>query len=100
MADLVNVDRELEDLIDGFLQNRQKDLLVLKRLASDGSWDEIAKIGHRLKGTSGGYGFEHLSGLGKLLEDHGKLSQAEPVLRAITEMERHLGALKVNYVDA
>ncbi len=100
MSDLVNVDRELEDLIEGFLENRNKDLNELKALVSKNAWDEVAKIGHRLKGTSGGYGFEHLSAIGKLLEDHGKVSNAAEVLKAVLEMERHLGALQVKYVES
>ena len=65
---VVTVDPDLEDLIPGFLANRQKDLAALRAALERGDCPAMQATGHSLKGVGGGYGFTGLSGIGADIE--------------------------------
>ncbi len=100
MSDKVSVEKDLEDLIPGFLENRHKDVLELRVLIQNRNVVEISKIGHRLKGTCGGYGFAKLSELGKVLEGAGKESDFSAIETALGAIEAHLSHLTIEYVES
>ncbi|MDH3257475.1 MAG: hypothetical protein OEM27_07640, partial [Nitrospinota bacterium] len=53
----VRIDRDLQDLIPEYLKNRGKDLLAYRQALEEGDFDSIAVLGHSMKGSGGGYGF-------------------------------------------
>ncbi len=94
----IQIDKDLEDLIPGFLENRKKDLTVLKSWAAQSQFAEVAKIAHRLKGTSGGYGFAEMSEIGFELETASKAENLSLVHQALERLGTHLNEIQVEYI--
>jgi len=80
------VDRDLEDLIPSFIENRREDIETIKKSLATGDLDLIKRLGHTMKGTGGGYGFDGITDIGCLIEeaaiskDHAKIEQQNKAL--------------------
>lgn len=83
---VVTVDRDLEDLIPGFMSRRHADVVKLQAALAGGDFATLRVTGHSLKGTGGGYGFDGLSEIGGRIEESAKAGDGEA-------LQRHLGAL-------
>ena len=68
----VHVSAGLEELVPGFLKNRRADVRRMAEALKKGDYDTIRALGHSMKGTGGGYGFDLVSDLGRLLEEAAK----------------------------
>ena len=75
----VQIDKDIEELIPGYLEGREKELRELKDLASSESFNEVSIVGHKLKGNAGSYGFDQMSEIGKELEDGGNAKDIEQI---------------------
>jgi HPt (histidine-containing phosphotransfer) domain-containing protein len=89
---VVVVPEELEPLVPRFLEKRHAEVDVLREAANRGDLDTLRALGHSLKGTAGGYGFEGLTDLGAALETHAREGDlpgaAEVVVRIATYLDR------------
>ena len=65
---VVEIDRDLEDLIPIFLANREKDIQTLLSAIQENDFETIGMLGHRMKGDGGGYGFHAISEIGRTME--------------------------------
>ncbi len=88
---LVSVDEDLSDLIPGYLENRAKDIREIASSLERGDFETIRTIGHKMKGSGAGYGFDRITEIGRAIEDAAGRSQEE-------EICRQAGFLK-NYID-
>ena len=83
---VVHVDPILDTLVPRFLENRARDVHALRGALEDGDYHTIQSIGHAMKGTGGGYGFDAISAMGGDLEEAGKSSDgpgAQQLIRAL-----------------
>ena len=93
----VQIDRDLKDIVPGFLANRQQDLLTLRRALAERDFKTAQLLGHRMKGDGGGYGFDRITEIGGVMElaaarqDHPALEQHT------TELEHYLARVTVVY---
>lgn len=94
----VEIDRDLEEIIPGFLENRVKDIAGLKAAAQSGDFEYIRIIGHTLKGIGGGYGFDRISELGMVLEQAAKDGQSTIISKAISDLEVYLELVEIIYI--
>lgn len=81
-------DPNLIDFIEGFQENRKKEITVLKRLLDDKDFDGLRKLGHNWKGFGRPYGYIALETLGKALEaaaEKQDLLQCQSVFRQFIE---------------
>ena len=65
----VVVAKDLEDLVPTFMKNRNKELETLRAALAGGDFEQLRQLGHRMKGVGVSYGFDHVSMLGKHIED-------------------------------
>lgn len=93
----IRIDPVLQDLIPGYLENRGKDLLVYQQALEKDDFHSIAVLGHSMKGSGGGYGFNDLSSIGRDLEKAAKNRDKESVQRSITDLMDFLNKLEVVY---
>jgi HPt (histidine-containing phosphotransfer) domain-containing protein len=97
MANLLDaVPIELRPMIPGFIERREKELIELQRLLTDKNFDEVKHIGHRLKGTGGGYGFPKVSEIGRELETAATKSDAVGIAECIHTLRDFTTVLKQN----
>ncbi|MFQ5750591.1 MAG: Hpt domain-containing protein [bacterium] len=96
---VVYVDADLEDLTPEFLENRQRDIVEITRLVEVADFTEIQRLGHSMKGSGGGYGFEEISEIGKDLEEAAKRSDRDSVIKLNNRLAKYLSAVKVVYQE-
>lgn len=93
----IHVDPVLQELIPGYLENRGKDLLVYQQALENENFDTIAIMGHSMKGSGGGYGFNDLSSIGRAIEKAARNKDKESVRQSIIDLEDFLKRLEVIY---
>ncbi len=94
---IVHVDAEIEDLIPGFLQNRQKDIITILEALDKGGYETIRMLGHSMKGSGGGYGFDAITDIGLSLEQAAKGKNSEDVRKWVEELSNYLEKVEVVY---
>src|SRR5574337_2202298 len=94
-AIVVYVDEEIADLVPEFLENRRRDVDRIKRLIEEDRYEELARLGHTMKGTGGGYGFTEISDIGEAIEEAGARRDREAVMSLCERLETFLAAVTV-----
>lgn len=93
----VRVDADLKELIPGYLENREKDLLIFRQALEKDDFNSIAVLGHSMKGSGGGYGFDDLSSIGRAIEKAAKSKDKESVRKSIIDLTDFLKKLEIVY---
>ena len=94
----VEVDSDLEEILPGFLANREKDLVQLKELFEAKDIKGIEKLGHKAAGSCGGYGFDQLGVIAKNLENAAKENDVDQIKKLINEFEEHFTNIEIVFV--
>ena len=63
------IDSELQEIIPAFFDNTRQEIEELAQATAQGDYETIQRLGHGLKGSSLGYGFEELADIGRKIED-------------------------------
>ena len=87
---MVHVDPELADLIPGYLANRQKDIVAISGAIEKRDLETIRILGHSMKGSGGGYGFDAITDIGSALEKAAQEGREEVIRREIIRLEDYL----------
>jgi HPt (histidine-containing phosphotransfer) domain-containing protein len=95
----VYIDQDLEVLIPQYLENREDDIEELKSLVEEENYEKIRIIGHSLKGSGGGYGFDYLTELGSQIEKNAELKNVEEIRSLIQSLESYLNNLEIIYQE-
>lgn len=96
---VVNIDIDLEDLIPGFMENRQIDLQKLERALEDQDYETLRSIGHNLKGVGGGYGFHDMTAMGAAIEEGARENKLEIVKENVTKLSHYLSNVEIVYQE-
>ena len=92
---VVYVDPDLVDLIPGYLENRQRDVQEIGRFLLEGNLGEILKLGHSMKGSGGGYGFEGITLIGEEIEEAARRGDKDVVSALKERLAGYLSRVKV-----
>lgn len=95
----VHVEEMLRDLIPNFMNSRQVELEEIHRIIQSKDFDALAKIGHRLKGTSLNYGFNDLGKIALQLEIAGKEKNITAAESLLFEIRNYLENVSIVYVN-
>jgi|WetSurMetagenome_2_1015567.scaffolds.fasta_scaffold440568_2 HPt (histidine-containing phosphotransfer) domain-containing protein len=95
---IVEIDIDLEDLVPEYLESRKTEVESLKKGLRTGDFESLRIIGHNLKGTGGGYGFDQLTIIGGEIEQAAKTTNADELERLVGELEDYLERVEVRYV--
>jgi histidine phosphotransfer protein HptB len=83
LYDDIEVPPELEPLIPGFLERREQDIAHLTDCISKSDFETVGRIGHKLHGNGGGFGFSMITQIGIELENAAK-NKNEMAIRELT----------------
>jgi hypothetical protein len=92
---IVQIDRELQELIPGFLENRQKEVCDLQGYLEQKNYEQIRILGHSMKGFGSGYGFEFITTIGQAFEESAKKQDSESIGKMIREYAMYLNQIEV-----
>ncbi len=94
---IVQCDPDLEDLIPGYMSNRSKDIIAMRACLAMGDFEKIRTIGHSMKGSGGGYGFDAITDLGDWIENAALASDTSEIDQAVQKLEDYVNRVEVVY---
>ena len=93
----IRLDSELQTIVPKYLANRARDCAALREQAATGAFGDAKRLGHNMKGTGGGYGFEEVSRLGDLIELASVAGDAPRIVSLSDELADYLSRVAVIY---
>jgi HPt (histidine-containing phosphotransfer) domain-containing protein len=94
---LVAIDRDMENLIPEYLENRLKDIEAIRVALAQENYCEIQPTGHKMKVSGGGYGFNAATDIGRILEQAAKDQNAEMIADAVANLYQYLQNFEIVY---
>ncbi|MGH7918137.1 MAG: Hpt domain-containing protein [Candidatus Binataceae bacterium] len=94
---VVQVDSDLSDLIPGFLARKRDDARLARDAVERGDYDTLARLGHRMKGEGGGYGFDAITDFGAALEEAAQHQDAATASQCAERLATYLDTVEVVY---
>jgi len=94
---VVIVDEDLRDLIPGYLENRLKDIAAIQTFLAQGDYEAIRSIGHKMKGSGGGYGFDEITNIGRTIEEAAKIGHREEIHKQTEALKIYLERVEIVY---
>lgn len=94
---VVRPDKDLEDLIPSFMQNRRNELVEIESALSRGDFEFIRRLAHTWKGICRPYGFVHLETLSRNLEGAGEREDRGEVAGITSEIRSYLENVRIVY---
>ncbi len=95
---IIQVDADLEDLIPGFLENRNTDIETLRTELENSQYENLRSIGHSIKGVGGGYGFDLMSQIGAEIESAAKENNGDLIREKIEQLDDYLKRVDIEYI--
>jgi CheY-like chemotaxis protein/HPt (histidine-containing phosphotransfer) domain-containing protein len=87
----------IEDAVPLFLNMTRRDLRSLSGALRQKDYAKIRFIGHDLKGSGGGYGFNEISVIGDSIEEAARRSDGDEIRRQISALADYLDRVEVVY---
>ena len=99
MVKVVQICSDIEEIVPGFIEGRNKDVTLLKEHIGSGNIEEIQTIGHKMKGNAGSYGFDEMGVIGAKIEEAAKQNDLDTIKEQTQELENYLSEIEIEYVD-
>lgn len=96
---VVTIDPDLKELIPGYLKGRAGDAKAIGSAVKGGDYEAVRVIGHTMRGTGGGYGFDFITELGAGLEKAAKEKRADEISVLAKKLTDYLVRVKVIYKE-
>jgi HPt (histidine-containing phosphotransfer) domain-containing protein len=94
---IVEISRDLEEIVPIFLGNRKNDLQTLRDALIRQDFGTVQNLGHRLKGDGGGYGFDRITDIGATIEQAAKQQDGSMIEQQLVQLEGFLRCVSVVY---
>ena len=94
---IVEISRDLEEIVPIFLDNRKKDVRTLRSALVKQDFWTVQTLSHRMKGDGGGFGFDRITEIGTAMERAAKLEDGLTIEQHIVQMEDFLKRVTVVY---
>jgi len=97
---VAKVDAVLESLIPRYMERRRADLTTIRQGVEAGDFEAIALLGHSMKGSGGGYGFDLVTECGGRIEDAAGVGDAVGILAEAELLEHYLDTVVVEILES
>lgn len=94
---LVRIDSDLEEIVPGYLENRRGDVARLQSMLEQESFESLLSLGHRMKGSGAGYGFDAITDFGRAIERAAMERDRDVMEQLIAELSSYLECVEVTY---
>ena len=98
-AIVIHADKDLEDLIPEFLDNRRTDVGSIHGALANGDFETVRVLGHSMKGSGGGFGFDDITTIGAALEQAAKRQDRDAIREGTEQLAHYLDKVKVVYEE-
>ncbi len=95
----VQIDEELMDLIPGYLERMEQSAVIIEGLLVSNDLDQIRVLGHNMKGSGGGYGFQRISEIGASIEIAARAGEKETIKKSIQEIKDYIKNVEIEYIS-
>lgn len=95
---VVEIERDLEELIPLFMRSREKDMAGLDAGLVSGDFTAMRLIGHSMKGAGGAYGFAPVSEIGALIETAALTGDAAAITVQLALLRDYFARIDIRYV--
>jgi HPt (histidine-containing phosphotransfer) domain-containing protein len=85
----------LEGIVPGYLASRRKEVPEMIDLLAASDFARLAVLGHNLKGSGGGYGFQDLTKLGAALEQSAKQMDTAGLRTQVADLGNYLDRVQL-----
>ncbi|GIW47189.1 MAG: hypothetical protein KatS3mg078_1066 [Deltaproteobacteria bacterium] len=93
----VYVDSELSEIVPVFFSNRRRDIELISKALESGDFESIKRVGHMMKGSGSGYGFDFITDLGKKIEEAAGNRDGVSIRHYMEELLLFLDTVEVVY---
>jgi len=97
MKRIIRVDGELAEIIPAYLEHRREELARLPALLDAGDFDALRVIGHKLRGSGGGYGLDPLTEIGERMENAAKAKDKTALEAQTAELKEFLESVVIEF---
>jgi HPt (histidine-containing phosphotransfer) domain-containing protein len=94
---IVRPEPDLADLIPTYLERRRGDLIALEDALLMGDYPTVRILGHSMKGSGGGYGFDGITEIGQRIESAGVNADPVSARDGIDDLASYLRNVEVHY---
>lgn len=95
---IIQVDRDLEDLMPLFMDTRKRDMEGLAKGLASNDFAALRVIGHGMKGSGGAFGFQFITDLGDIIEASALKNDAITIAQQFALLRDYLARVEVQYV--
>lgn len=95
----VRVEQGMEDVVPAYLDKRRADVVSYRNALASGDFETIRMLGHKMKGTGAGYGFDMLTSMGAGIEKAAKDRDATAIEKAVSEFAQFLDSVALEYIQ-
>lgn len=92
------IDKSIEGLIPLFFNKRQEDIKLLSDYISEHQYEEIQKVGHRVSGTAGNYGFLDLADIARSLETAARAHDDKKLDELLRNFKSYVENVEIEFV--
>ena len=96
---IVYADPDIGEIIPGFLENRNSDIDKYLKALEQNDFETIRILGHSMKGSGAGYGFDVLTDIGSSIEKAAKKEEGPEIEALVEELKDYLERLEVKYEE-
>ena len=93
----VHPDPDLLDLIPTYLQRRRADIARIADAIAAGDCDTVRSVGHSMKDSGRGYGFDGLTEIGGAIEDAGRAGDLRAAASALEHLRSYLENMELRH---
>lgn len=94
---VLHIDPDIEKLIPSFLENRRQDVVIIRAALKRDEFETIETLGHNMRGSGAGYGFEAVSEIGERIEKAAKMKDSANIEKSAADLLSYLRHVKVVY---
>jgi HPt (histidine-containing phosphotransfer) domain-containing protein len=94
---IVHINPGLKELIPEYIENRYEDIKSITNALKNSDYTIIQILGHGMRGSGAGYGFNTISDIGRALEQAAKNKNSEEIKKRLSELKIFLERVEIVY---
>ena len=91
------VSKRVLDLLPTFFRNRRHELECLRQALAARDFEQLRHLAHRMRGVGGSYGFDHVTTLGREIEQCARYQDVARIAELLTEYADYLTNVRIEH---